>query len=130
MGGWLESGVPMNVRAKFVFSVGLLSLLCLMAPGPLRANTTYTYTGNPYYACNGAYTCNGTTPYLTVSFTTTLSRSQMTNLVQGGTGLISATVTSYTVTDNSMVNITPRATRRISSWISAPTRTETLPTGR
>ena len=107
MGGWLESGVPMNVRAKFAFSTGLLGLLCLMLPGSLRANTTYTYTGNPYHACNGAYTCNGTTPYLTVSFTTTLSRSQMTNLVQGGTGLISATVTSYTVTDNSMVNITP-----------------------
>jgi hypothetical protein len=46
----------MNLRAKFVFSIGLLGLLCLMLPGSLRADTIagpsltindsgYTYTG-------------------------------------------------------------------------------------
>jgi len=29
----------MNLRAKFVFSIGLLGLLCLTLPGSLRANT-------------------------------------------------------------------------------------------
>jgi hypothetical protein len=98
---WRHAGSPRRL--------GVLAALIAMlgAAASARGQTTYTYTGNPYFACNGAYTCNGTSPYLTVSFTTTLSRSQLANLTQGGTGLISATVTSYTVTDNSMVNITP-----------------------
>jgi hypothetical protein len=35
----------MNVRAKFVYSIGLLGLLCLMLPGPLRADDfTFSFT--------------------------------------------------------------------------------------
>jgi hypothetical protein len=35
----------MNLRAKFVFSIGLLTLLCLMLPGVLRADDfTFSFT--------------------------------------------------------------------------------------
>lgn len=47
----------MNLRAKFVFSIGLLGLLCLMLPGSLRANTLYTYTGNAFTEFSGSYAC-------------------------------------------------------------------------
>jgi hypothetical protein len=57
----------MNLRAKFVFSISLLGMLCLMLPGSLRADTVYTYTGTPYTSCIASYTCNGTTPSLTVT---------------------------------------------------------------
>ena len=79
--------VLMNLRTKAVFSIGLPGLLCLILPVSMRAQTTFTYTGNPYppsYGCGGNYVCNGTTPFITISFTTTLSLSQLANLTQGG----------------------------------------------
>jgi hypothetical protein len=89
----------MNLRAKlFVFSIGLLGLLYLMLPGSLRADTVYTYTGEPYTFCSGPYTCNGTTPFLSVTFDTTLSGSQLANLTELN-GDITAEVTSFTITD-------------------------------
>lgn len=82
----------MNLRGKFVFSIGFLGLLCLLMAGSLRASETelYTYTGEPYdpsfctgtyevfsspgfHECAGAYAVTG-------SFTTTLSLSQLENL--------------------------------------------------
>jgi hypothetical protein len=79
----------MNLRAKFVFSIGLLSLLWLVLPGSLRAETVYTYTGNPYSFCVGTYvssgvivnnTCGG--PYaLSLTFDTKLSENHLDNLV-------------------------------------------------
>lgn len=53
----LASREPKNLRAKFVFSVGLLGLLCLMLPGPLRADTVYTYAGNTFTQSAGTDTC-------------------------------------------------------------------------
>jgi hypothetical protein len=84
--------------------------LCLMLPASLLAGTYYTYTGNPYppsYGCNPASLCTGTTPYLTITFYTTLSGSQLANLTYGSTGQISSTVTSFIVADHSFVTITP-----------------------
>jgi PEP-CTERM motif len=77
----------MNARARFVFSVGLLGLLCLMLAGSMRADTAYTYTGNPYNNCSGTYAPSGINnvcpkPYaLSVTFETTLSGTQLDNLV-------------------------------------------------
>jgi hypothetical protein len=90
----------MNLRAKFVFSIGLLGLLCLILPGSLRADTVYTYTGNPYTTCFGSYASSGSTcatpvPSLTVTIDTTLSGSALDNLAYGALG----GVTSFTITD-------------------------------
>jgi hypothetical protein len=45
-----------HLRAKLVFSIGLLCLLCLTLPGSLRADTVYTYactsTGTPQCSSN------------------------------------------------------------------------------
>jgi len=77
----------MNFRAKSVFSIGLLGVLCLTLSGPSRADTTYTYTGNPYTFCVGTYAPSGVNnvcpePYaLSLTFTTTLSGTQLDNLV-------------------------------------------------
>jgi hypothetical protein len=46
----------MNLKAKFVFAIGLLSLLCLMLPGSLHADTIYTYTGNSFTVSTGNVT--------------------------------------------------------------------------
>jgi hypothetical protein len=47
----------------------LLSLLfaVLFFSAFARADTVYTYTGTPYTSCIASYTCNGTTPALTVT---------------------------------------------------------------
>jgi hypothetical protein len=36
----------MNLRAKLVFSIAVMGLVCLMLPGAVRADTAYTYTSN------------------------------------------------------------------------------------
>ena len=55
-----------NLRAKFVFSIGLLALLCLMTAGPLRADTwTYTYAGHDFSYMGGPGT--KVTGFFTVS---------------------------------------------------------------
>jgi hypothetical protein len=51
----LECRGLMNPRAKFLLSMSWLGLLCLMLPGSLRADTAYTYTGNPYNYSDGSY---------------------------------------------------------------------------
>lgn len=83
-------------RAKFVFA--LIGLLCLMMPGALRADTTYTYTGANFYY-NGA-NCSpkcvtNVSGYFTVS--TELASNTTYNLepdtVAGGT------ILDYSFTD-------------------------------
>src|ERR1700693_2137948 len=119
----------MNSIAKFAFSIGLLGLLCLMLPGSLRADTIYTYTGTPFTTCYVSYTCNGTTPFLSITFDTTLSGAQLDNLSLGSTGVITATVTSFTFNDNAgftyigpalgtngMFDIGTDASGHITSW--------------
>lgn len=99
-------------RAKRALSGGFAGLLCLLVPGGLIAGTTLTYTGNAYpgsSGCSGGYTCNGTTPFLTFSFHTTLTVGQLANLTMGGSGQISATVNSWNVTDNYLVSLTQQS---------------------
>lgn len=45
-----------------------------------RADTVYTYTGNPFTDCLGIYHCNGTTPFLSITFDTTLTGPALDNL--------------------------------------------------
>jgi PEP-CTERM motif len=65
----------MNLTAKFASSIGLLSMLCLMLPGSLRAQTVETYQGTSYTSCTGTYNCTvdpavtvtiGISPYVSV----------------------------------------------------------------
>jgi len=88
----------MSSRAKFAFSIGLLSLLCLMLPRSGRADT-YTYTGNPYTSCSGTYTCTGTIPFVYITFDTSpnLTGSQLFSLSSQD---ITGDITSFTVMDN------------------------------
>jgi hypothetical protein len=91
----------MNLKAKLVFSVGVLCLLSLVLPGSLRADTVYTYTGNAYTNCFGTYTCNGTTPAISFTFDTTLMGAQLDNLAIDtvGGGNLTAHVSSFSFTD-------------------------------
>ena len=75
------------IRAKSALSGCFAGLLCLLLlPGSLFAGTTLTYVGNPYppsYGCSGSYVCNGTTPFITFQFHTTLSLSQLSSALTG-----------------------------------------------
>jgi hypothetical protein len=89
----------MNSRVKFTFSIGLLSLLYFMLSGSARADQ-YTYTGNPFTVCTGTdvtYTCTGTIPFVSITFDTTLTGSQLSSLSSQD---ISGDITSFTVKDN------------------------------
>jgi hypothetical protein len=120
----------MHLRAKCVFSIGLLGLVCLMLPGSLQADTVYSYTSNSYSFCSGTYAPSGinnvcSNPYaLSLTFDTTLSGTQLDNLVlnsaqdevgahcSGCTGIapiagdLTASVSSFSFTDGSGFSIT------------------------
>ena len=98
----------MNLRAKFVFLIGLLGLVCLMLPGSLRADTVLTYTGNAYTFCQYAYTCTGTSPALSFTLDTTLTGPQFDNLAIGTVtgGNLSGFVSSFALTDGAEVTVT------------------------
>jgi hypothetical protein len=76
----------MNLRVRFFFSIGLLGLLYLLLPRPMRADTTLTYTSNPYNFCSGTYAPSGINnvcpqPYaLSLTIDTTLPREHLENL--------------------------------------------------
>jgi hypothetical protein len=93
-----------NWIPRLVFPLLGLALLCLMLPGPLRADTIYSYVGSPYTECSGIYTCNGATPYVTITFDTTLTGAAVDDLPFMTN--IGATVVSYTISDNYGVTIT------------------------
>jgi hypothetical protein len=88
-------------RFLFLLVVAFLSL----APSA-SADTVYTYTGNPYTSCSGTYTCNGTTPYLSLTFTVA-SGAPLNNLTLFGAGSdVTAYVTSYSFSDGLSLSIT------------------------
>jgi hypothetical protein len=93
----------MSLRVKFVFWIGLLGMLCLVLPGSLRANTIYTYTGPAYTSCSGTYTCNGTTPSLSITFETTLTGSQLDGLAPNTN--ILTDIIKFDFTDGSGLNL-------------------------
>jgi len=92
-------------------AVRVLVLGALLAVGlaqSARATTLYAYTGNPYTSCAGTYTCNGTTPALSLTFDTTLTGAALDNLVFGtvGGGDLTAYVTSFSFTDGTGFSLT------------------------
>jgi hypothetical protein len=99
-----------------------LGFLCLLLPGSLRADTTYTYAGNAYTSCTGTYASSGTTcagPYaLTVTFDTTLSGAQLDHLAIGTVlgGDLTPYVSKFDFTDGTGVTITEKSTGVISSF--------------
>lgn len=116
-------------------SVILLAVMSALPTLPAAAGvlTLYTYTGNPYTSCLGTYDCNGATPYISVTFQTTLSSSQLDNL----NGLdITPDVSSFSIWDGAAVfinsadphytdsfDISTDATGNITAWsITAATQ--------
>lgn len=115
--------------SRFAVSIGLLAFLCL-TPGLLKANTVYTYSGNPYNFCAGTYAPSGVNNVcpnafaMSVTFETTVSGSQLDNLVLNTqqdvdsahcsgcvgiapiTGNLTAFVTSFSFTDGSGFSVT------------------------
>ncbi len=68
-----------------------------MLPGSLRADTVYTYTGNPCQYCAAPLSCGGGAPYLSLTFDTSLMGADLANLQFTN---ITADVKSFTMTDN------------------------------
>jgi hypothetical protein len=98
------------MKTKFVFSVGLLGLLWCMQPNTARADTSYTYTGNPFTLCGGegvtTYTCNGTTPALSITFDIANPLGANLNLKNIANKLVSLTITDGTGLDITLANAT------------------------
>jgi hypothetical protein len=55
----------MSMGAKFGIWIGLVTL-CLVGPCAARADTIYTYTGNPYTSVGGTYATQS--PFLSITF--------------------------------------------------------------
>lgn len=116
----------MHLRAKFIFSIALLGLLCLMVPGSLRADTVYMYTGQPYATCSGTYTNPCSQYSLTITFDTDLPVSELESLTNytissadistfsflDGSGLVLNQIN----TTSSFFEITTDASGDITSW--------------
>jgi hypothetical protein len=89
-------------KSKLPFSIITFGVLSLLSPIALRADTLYTYTGNPYTFCDGTY---GTPPHcsagaLSVSFSTSGPLDSVTDFSVPLSDLIK-------VTDSLAVTITP-----------------------
>jgi hypothetical protein len=81
--------------SQWSFVVPLLALG--FGAGIAPAATTYTYYGNAYNSCGGAY-CTGGPYALSIEFTTTLTGSALANLPFTD---ITSTITSFRFTDES-----------------------------
>jgi hypothetical protein len=74
------------------------SLLYLMLPGSLRADTIYSYSGAPYSSCDGEYApCSGIAPFLSITFDTSLQGTALDNLNNSN---ITPDVTSFSMSDD------------------------------
>ena len=100
----------MRLTAKLGFSVGLQVLLGVLLAGSARANTIYSYFGNPYNNCSGTYgsspppTCAA--PYsIALTFETILTGDALADLIWGTTGLIQPSVSSFYISDGGGVSI-------------------------
>jgi hypothetical protein len=99
----------MNLKAKFVFSIGLLGLLCLLLPGSLPAQTIGTFNGvncipfscDPYYGVTayqqvyGSSDFTGVTSFNQINFF--LDPSDTTSVLSSGTYTIDFSYTSMSV---------------------------------
>jgi hypothetical protein len=91
----------LNLRAKFVLSIGLLALLGLMLPGSVRADT-YSYTSNDLNLCEGidATYCNNAPYTETITFTTATPGPLAANLYDF------VAVSSFSFTDTEGLDLT------------------------
>jgi MYXO-CTERM domain-containing protein len=82
----------------------LVGLPCLMLPGSLRADSTYTYSGQNYNYCEG---CSGGPYALTITFNV-VAGTQLDNLVAGTVvgGDLTADVSTFSFTDGAGLSIT------------------------
>jgi hypothetical protein len=100
----------MNLTLKLVLRIGFPSLLCFLLPAAARADAIYTYTGNPYTVCGGfgsaTYTCNGTTPALSITFDIANPLADNLNLKNVANKLVSLTITDGTGLDITLANAT------------------------
>lgn len=105
----MSRGEVMTLRAKSITLIGFLGLLCFLLPGPLQADTIYTYTGNAYTSCSGTYTCTGTSPFLSATLDVAAG-TPLANLppVQNGGGgaNITADILSFSITDGAGLSLT------------------------
>ncbi|MGA9568799.1 MAG: PEP-CTERM sorting domain-containing protein [Candidatus Acidiferrales bacterium] len=98
----------MNLKAKFVISIALLSSLSLVLPGSLRAGTIYAYTGNTYTTCIGTYASSGTTCAGSYALSLTFDVMAGTSLANLAPGTdITSDVSSFSFTDGAALSLTP-----------------------
>jgi hypothetical protein len=95
----------MKLGAKLVFSTVLMDLVCLIVPGSLRADTVYTYTGNPYTLCAGTYASSGTTCAGPYAPSITLDVMAGTPLDSLSGSNITGDISAFSFTDGSGLNI-------------------------
>jgi hypothetical protein len=108
----LQGGILITLRVmRYVLSIGVPGLLCLILPGSLRAGMILTYAGEPYTLCEGTYVAECSTYSLDITIDTTLSLAQLENLTLGtvtGGDVPAADITSYSFTDGyTGMDITP-----------------------
>jgi hypothetical protein len=86
-------------RIKYTVITVLAVLLSFV--GWAKADTVYTYTGNPYSYCGGTYTCTATGPFLSI----TLDVIDNLTLYSSGSD-IAGDLSAFSFTDGAGVSIT------------------------
>lgn len=94
-------------RVRVARAVLIAGALLMMGLAPsAKADTVYTYTGNPYTSCVGTYTCTGTTPFLSVTFDVA-SGTPLDNLTLSSPGSdLTPDISTFSFSDGSGLNIT------------------------
>lgn len=86
--------------------IALLSLLCFIVPGSLRADAVYTYTGGTDTYCSGTYASDGTCAGNYVLSWTIDMPMECVDCGQSGVFNLTPYVKSFTVTDGNGLFIT------------------------